>query len=237
MIDASEEINNYLNGNLTYYEGVAILSMHIKNKVLPRNLLLRQNPKKLEYELKKILKIYESKKATKQQLPRNAKPQTIVGSAVEQTISTITEDSSVQTATHRNSADSYFDQPDNHTRSNVRSELEELRKQKYRKRGHLHGQLHNASSEQERFKLCRQLHLLQKEIDKLNQDYRSVLSGEIPTNYLKRSRTAEEYIRIKNLKLYVSRYQKKIETASSLEERARYQKKLEEYETELKTLL
>lgn len=119
----------------------------------------------------------------------------------------------------------------------IRLKVESERISKYRLRSHLHGKLHNCTTDEERFEIAKQLIELQPELDKLNQELDALNNGVIPVEYVTKNSSAEDYVRIKNLKMYIARYERKISTATNIQQKQNWQSKIEEFKTELRLLI
>ena len=72
---------------------------------------------------------------------------------------------------------------------------------------------------------------------KLNVHYDQLMLGTIPSDYLAKSSSAKQYIRVKNLKLYISRYRKKLLSAKTIAQREKWLQKIEDFEKELNQLI
>lgn len=105
----------------------------------------------------------------------------------------------------------------------------------YRERGHLHGRLHQSVTKKDRFILAKLILKQQKEIDRLNVIKFQLDQGIVPGNYLKEVGTAAEYVRIKNLKYYIQRYERKLKTESDPNRQLKYKTKIANFKKELET--
>lgn len=192
------------------------------------------NANKLTYELTKLLKVYESKQA---QTPRQAvepEPTKISSNSDENTEQTFPKDIGTRVH-HRSVPDCTGDNSSSST--GIRLKVESERIDKYRLRSHLHGKLHNCSTDSERFEIAKQMMDLQPELDQLNKDLDDLNKGIIPVQFVQKELSADHYVKVKNLKMYIARYQRKIPTATSVKQKADWQLKLEQYEKELKLLI
>jgi hypothetical protein len=198
-----------------------------------------QNRKKLSYELQKIYTANGSKEKEQYSSVRISEHVTSQRSENKQLP---TKENDHQTSGDHFHSGSYSGSSVIHSVSSdeligIKESILRSRKESYRLRGHLHGKLHLAYTDEERYQLANQIMELQPKIDQLNKDLKDVNSGTIPNEYIKTELSAADYIRIQNLKLYISRYKKKIEKAISIEQRNRYIKHLEAHEKELSKLL
>lgn len=231
-----QKANSFLNGELSYSVGVSIFLQCSTNKALQRFFLLPESPQrfeKLKYELQKITKQYEeSTQTTVSNRERKDEP-----GAVNENSSSSSKRPANQDLQERISSDRYSYNSDNCSSSGISALIEQEQKNSYRKRGYLHGQLHNAKTNEERYELALEIITIQKRIDKLNQDRNSVLAGTIPGEYMRKDKTASDYLRIRNLKLYISRTNKQLESCESISQKQKLEKKLIEFQTELNSYL
>lgn len=231
-----QKANKFLNGELSYQVGVSVFLECSNNKALKRFFLLPENQQrseKLKYELQKITKQYEeSTQTTVPNRERKDEHRTSSESNV-----TSNKRQSNQDIQERPISDRYSYSSDSNSRFGISSLIEKEQKNCYRKRGHLHGQLHAAKTDAERYELALDIMNIQKRIDKLNQDRNSVNNGSIPGEYMRKDRTASEFQRIRNLKHYVSRIQKQLPECSSIIQKKKLEAKLSAYQTELNSYL
>jgi hypothetical protein len=228
-----QQMGKYLNGELSYTVGVSVFLQLSTNPNLNRYFLLPHSPEredKLKYELQKITKQYEEQESIQGNTSND-----------EHTSAEICAFPPEQTVQIFKNTDRYTIDDSSNTDSSVRSglisQLEQEQKNCYRKRGHLHGQLHAAKTDQERYELALDIINLQKRIDKLNQDRNSVNNGSIPGEYMRKDRTASEFQRIRNLKHYISRIQKQLSECSSINQKNKLEAKLSAYQKELNSFL
>lgn len=189
-------------------EACSIFVLVAKNKRLATKLLkgeTQANREKLRYEIKKLLKNAPQTPKTKSEFTLQKEELIPV---LKQTIKT-----DIPTPIHEK----------------ILIERKEL----YLKRGHLHGRLHEAKNDEDRSELAKQIIEIQPRIDELNRDLRKIESGEVPQKYLKTKATAEEYLEVRNAKIYIARYKKQLigstpEKQKQLEALIlKYQRKLE----------
>jgi hypothetical protein len=110
------------------------------------------------------------------------------------------------------------------------------RKALYLQRGHLHGRLHEVTTDEARFNLARDLYIIQQKIDEYNRDLREVENGNIPTRYLATTATGAEVLRRRNVKIYIARINKKLPGIVDEKERQKLLKQLQNFENELANL-
>lgn len=232
--DLINQVNNYLNGELPYEQGVLLFSQLSRNNYLKRFFSLKHTHAKelkLKNELHKITKQYEEA-STKQQ-PEQGNHSS--GSTEDQ------PSDATQTTPETNKdllvSDRYRSIPDRDVLPGLIERIKHERKELYRLRGFTHASLHNASTDQERYTLCLKIMDTQDQINELNRDLKLVQIGKVPGKYMKKDRTADEYIRIRNLKMYISRFEKKLKNCNSLAEKNEIQAILDKHKQELESLI
>lgn len=231
-----QKANKFLNGELSYQVGVSVFLECSTNKALKRFFLLPENQQrteKLKYELQKITKQYEE--STQTTVPYRERKDELRTSSTSNVASN--ERQSNQDIQERFISDRYSHSSDSNSIAGISSLIEQEQKNCYRKRGYLHGQLHAARTDAQRHELALEIISIQKRIDKLNQDRNSVNNGSIPGEYMRKDRTASEYMRIRNLKHYISRIQKQLSECSSINQKKKLEAKLSAYQQELNSFL
>lgn len=229
-----EKINN---GNFDYTEGVSVFSQFTNNRILVRNLLLKQNKSNTEKLIYELIKLAKHEKSEKQ----NAlQPRESLLGTVTPNFSAPAQKELDPPMDHRSSSDPGIDYS-NHTPSvhisSIQSELQTKRKDLYRARGHFHGGMHNCTTDTERYSFAKKVLDTQTQIDSVNKELNQLQNGVIPSNYLKQSATGEQVIELRNVKIYIGRYEKKLATAKTPAEKLKFESKLEEYKNKLKSLL
>lgn len=231
----SDLIKGIENGDIDYYDGVSIFLRYSENRILTRNLMSRKNKAnedKLIYELKK--------------LQQNEKSNTAKLSATQSNIGANAQNFIKPTSEKLNEATLDRNFPVNNPRftdTNVSvslgltQSLEQTRKLYYRERGHYHGMLHNAKTDEERFELASKIIATQDKIDKSNSELNQLKEGEIPTAYLKENKSAEDYMKVRNYKMYIARYEKQLLEASTVAAKTKLETKISEYKTKLEELI
>ena len=106
----------------------------------------------------------------------------------------------------------------------------------YQKRSHFHGRLHEAISDESRYQIALEIEALIKQINEMNEYMKMMNEGDIPLKYIKVKMTADEYIRIRNLKQYISRTERQIADAETIDEKRRFEQKLIEFKNQLSQL-
>lgn len=234
MQDLINKAKSYLNGDLSYTEGISVFIQLTRNKQLIKFLtgpysVAREQ--KLKYELSKFTKHNEkSTKITVQS--RSSEPDPIIENQHKpvQKTPTKTEHNPVRSnPNHHYPGDSFS--------VSVVGRIEAERKEKYRERGHQHGRLHEAISDESRKGIALQILDVQSEIDQLNRELKEAKQGNIPPRFAKKSLSAEQYIKIRNLKQYIARYKKQIEQAETVQRRKQLEELLRKNEDELNRIL
>jgi hypothetical protein len=231
------QANNYINGTLPYNEGVSIFIQLSKNLILSRHFLQgysAQREEKLKYELKKLTKQNEqsTKKTTESLRRRTDEPDSITPY-----LSKPTQENTPADVSSRTISDRFTDLSDSEIDNGLIPRLNQKRKELYRLRGHLHGQLHSAVSDEQRFTLADKIMQTQRDIDVLNNDIKFSTAGSIPSKYLKKDKTASEFVRIKNLRTYISRFEKKLEECESIAQKEKLEVILKKHKDELNSML
>lgn len=222
------QANKYLKGDLSYMVGVSIFLQLSRNEPLKRLFLLPRSDEreqKLKDELSKITKLYEPIEKTPRKTTHYETSERLRLDSIPQELYDIQMDGPNKSGSGNHSPG-----------TSLSVKLHSKRKELYRLRGHLHGQLHTASSDEERHSLAKKIMSSQSEIDELNRDLRMIEDGSTPSKYLKKDLSAEDFVTIKNLKIYISRYETKIQNCQNLSEKKKYEELLEKHRTELKRI-
>lgn len=111
----------------------------------------------------------------------------------------------------------------------IRTRILEDRKVLYRDRGHLHGRLHQAETNAQRYEIQKLMVAVQGKINKFNADLAKIDNGETPEKYLQATTTVESYKSRENYQKYIRRYKQKIASATDSVQIKKYQAKIEEY--------
>jgi hypothetical protein len=219
------QLTEYLKGNLSVETGIALFIKYSPKRQLIRNVLSRRSEKMIKLMNIELAKIEKNQAQSQEKnTPKPIQPQEVETPISEKSPAPIREDHNVIT------------KPDFVSRS-LKESILEARKKLYRERGHLHGRLHEANNDQDRYVLARSLHDVQAKINQVNQDLRKVENGDPPTTYILNELDPAIYFRLRNVKQYISRYEKKVAGAKSIKERNRAQSHLDKYNHELKTIL
>lgn len=117
--------------------------------------------------------------------------------------------------------------------SDIRSKVVLARKDLYRDRGHLHGRLHQAGTDQDRLAIQKQMMIVQKKINGFNSDLNLIDQGEIPTKYVQATTTVENFKNRENINRNIRRNQQKIKSTSDPVLIKKYQDKIEQYKKQL----
>jgi len=234
MTELINQANKYLNGDLSYDEGISIFSQLSRNKFLIRVLSSKPTPakeRKLHHEISQLTKRYETS-------TKNSKPaQTNVAEGSTGTKPVDATQLTEETNKDFPSSDRHSYISDSDADPGLKTGIELKRKELYRLRGHLHGSLHKAVSDQDRYTIALKIMDTQQEIDSVNKDLRSIDAGHIPSKYLKQDKTADQFVQIRNAKMYISRFEKKVQSAKTIDERNKYQEILDKHRANLKSLV
>jgi hypothetical protein len=111
-----------------------------------------------------------------------------------------------------------------------------VRKQAYNQRGHFHGMLHAAKTNEERYAYACEIMSLQKRIDTLNEDLRKMQQNKLPTKAALQYMTAEQYKHYTALIDSLRRYNKLKREAKTDAEREKYALLVMKKESELEKL-
>lgn len=117
--------------------------------------------------------------------------------------------------------------------STVLEKVKNERIQAYRTRGFYHSQLSIVLTDEERYELAKKIQELMLRIRELNGHFDQLNAGSIPRIYQVTELTAEQYVRVKNLKQYISTYKRKIPTATSLAQKEKWEQIIVKYIEEL----
>jgi hypothetical protein len=230
-----EKLKLFLNGALSFEEASSIFLIVCKNKTLANNIMRGEvndfKIEKLKYEIGKIvnqhpaaLKINTDILSKIEIVPAQSKP------TVEYVISSEQNDEApAEPKTHI-----YL--PSEKPNQTVLGRIESERKELYQLRGHLHGRLHQIDDVTESYEVAKQIIEIQPKIDVLNEELTILKNGGMPSRFLKKTVSAQEFVTAKNLKQYIARDKKKMEQATSPAEKKRYHDLVAKHETKLKSL-
>lgn len=220
MSNANQFLHQFLkNGEFDYDFGLAVFSNYCANRSLLATLQRKRNKwneEKLQYELKKLSEhIKEPVSVVK------------VETVVKPNVST-----QKPPEKHPFRVPAQIDQlPDG-----ITEKLQERRRLLYRKRGHIHGQLHNAKTDTERYELAKTIMSIRKEIDDIHDEMERVKNGEMPSADTNKELSAADYVKIRNLRMYIARTQKKLDNVKTVADKEKYTALLAKHQTELDKL-
>lgn len=227
-----EKLKDYLNGTMSYFEASTVFFAFCKNKVLAGNLFKsdkKQNQEKLRYEIKKLLDLHK----IDYRIEKSNNP------TIQQSNNPIIQQFHTELSRSANNLPT-FSYQSNFSNSKSNSPLKDRvldeRKALYLKRGHLHGRMHEVTTDEARYDLAESLFILQQKIDEYNRDLRQIEAGEIPNRYLSTTATGAEVLRRRNLMIYIARIKKELPSITDAKELKKKNKKLEDYENELANL-
>jgi hypothetical protein len=237
MKDLIDKAKCYLNGDLSYMEGISVFiqlsrNKHLVNHLSAKHTILRE--RKLKYELGKIIKHNEKNLKTKSSTLRSGTIQSVpVNADLKRSLQT----RSVQTANHHRVSNNSIDFSSDPSDLSIISRIEQERRELYRKRGHQHGRLHETISDSNRKEIALQILDVQSSIDQLNRELKDARDGKIPSRFVKQSISAETYIQIKNLKYYIARYRRELDKVESIQRKEQLQKLIDQNQQKLNQLL
>jgi len=203
------KVESYINGELSYHAGFAIFLQLCTNPNLIRTLAQGEsdrNTETLRYELGKLLpSLPEESKSPKKY---------------------ISETFHVPSVEQRETLHAPI--------NSLKKVFSDEQKTLYRERGHYHGMLHNANSDAERLELMLKLNDIQRKIDVSNGHVDKLEKGIVETAVLKKQVSAEDILRIRNLKIYIARDKKKLKALPTheLKKRAELKQRIIDWETE-----
>lgn len=233
----TKQITDYLEGKLSYIAGLSLLVSVSRNPNLIRNLSGIETPKKkelLHYHLSKIIKneqIFPQKSTiqSSDQLERNSTSNVEPVSTIPQEVVEVAKN--LNDLSNLDVRDSTFD-----SSKPIIDQLMTRRKILYKTRATLHNSLFYAVSDDMRFDFARKIMECSKEIDEIHNSLRSFENGIIPKKYMRQTQDAETYMKISNLKLYIKRYNQRIEKESNPVRKLELQNLLKKNENKLKAL-
>ena len=232
------EIEIWLTKKEPYSYGLELLSTVFKNHRLLSNLARKENAKNLDkvvYELKKYLRNNTDNEDSKQIQRIYPKESTRVD--IDKKPKSNTQSPNIRAekelspvlSTNRN-----LDFSSDH--SHILSSVKEKRVLLYRERGHLHGGMHEALSENSRLSFAKKIMKLQSEIDAINTDMKLVEKGETPRSIILKMMSGKQYKEYLNAQNYVVRYKGYLKKSDlSSEQIKNYQGKLKQYENKVES--
>lgn len=237
MEDLINKANCYLNGDLSYTEGVSVFIQLTRNKHLVKHFSGPQNhmrEKKLKYELGKIIKHNEKRLKTKSSALQSGTVQHVSDHA---DFKRSLQERSVQTNNHHHLSGYNPDYSSDPADLSIISRIEQERREQYRIRGHEHGRLHEAISDSNRREIALRILDIQSTIDQLNKELNDARKGKIPSRFVKETITAAQFINIRNLKYYIARYKRELEKVDNIQRKEKLQQLIEKNQQKLNQLL
>lgn len=227
----TDQIKLFLEGKLNYNVGLSLFMKVFSDKLVLIDLFGAETESKKEILTNKLLEYYES-----QQEIHESEYQSIRNSEQNNSHSRKTIESSKDSVPW--SID-YRYSPSNNIPSNdsIILHLAAERKKLYNIRGNIHADLFNALTDERRHDLAIQIMKIQSDIDNVNQEIRKVESGLVPERFIKQSRSAEEYVKIRNTQQYIKVFKRKLQDKLTLEQREKYQKLLAKHKSNLEKLI
>lgn len=123
--------------------------------------------------------------------------------------------------------------PDEPQNNDIRTRILEARKELYRDRGHLHGRLHQAETDEQRYEIQKMMVTVQGKINQFNTDLDKIAIGETPEKYLQATTTVDDYKTRANYQKYIRRYTQKLTETTDTNQIRKYQSKIDEYNKKL----
>lgn len=244
MGGTDQEIYNFLNSeDLDYFYGVSLLRSVCSKRGLMNTLSKGKSPKRLElllYELKKNInyaKIQEEEGNTSEENAELRK-RAIQSKSVHADNGQPEQEGFVSESIVIDHKRGFGGRASTDLANLKVRQLIQNRNGKYALRDHYHGQLHSATSDDERFDLAKEILKRGTEIDDYNFRIDQVYeTGQIDHKSAIELLSAEEYKTLQNVKIYISRYKRKVSSAKSLKSRENAQKTLDKYQSERDKLL
>lgn len=202
----NKRISEFLKGNSSYFDGVALFSQLSRNQSLMRTLGKGDTERNRELLAYQLGKFYDD---------------TLEEEEEEVFFEEIREESI---------------KPSIEKISHIQSGFSEDIKTLYRTRGHLHGQLHNARSNQERLELMRQLDKVQTAIDANHENVVKLENGIIDKKMMDLSHTADEKREMRNLRQNINRLKLQLQRQPESEYADGWKKRIKESEVKLKQI-
>lgn len=210
-----DSINQYLKGNSSYTEGCSLFYSLTTNKQFAIRLMRNDsklNRDTLIYELQKIIDEIQIKHSI-------------------ETVEDVLTKVKIDNISQLNDPSVSITQ-----KNDIEFKMREQWKYLYRHRGHLHGRLHEAITNELRHDIAIQIMSTQKQIDTLNLELSNLENGEIPIRFLENKISSTDYRAIQNLKAYIRRDKYRLSQEITVSERkkllsniSKYEKKIKEY--------
>lgn len=228
----NNQIFDFLKGKLNYNVGLSLFMRVTTNTELLKALFGLETPEKKQLLKKYLTEYYESEQ--KQLDPSQ-----------QQSLSTPKGNHSSTRNTTEGSKDSISWTVDNiyipvdsvPSNDSIIHHLKTEQKNLYRLRGIQHVELFNAISDENRHKIAIEIIKLSNEITVINAEIYKTKAGIVPERFIKKSRSAEEFVKIKNCEQYIRKFTLKLKSQITPEERVRTEILLEKHKNNLEKLI
>jgi hypothetical protein len=227
----TDQIKLFLEGKLNYNVGLSLFMKVSSDKSVLIDLFGAETDAKKQLLTDKLLEYYEEYQQTHESEYQSIRDSEQNNSHSRKTIES-SKDSIPWSIDYRYSPSS--DIPSN---DSIILHLASERKKLYNIRGNVHADLFNALTDERRHELALQIMKIQADIDNVNQEIRKVESGLVPERFIKQSRSAEEYIKIRNIQQYIKVFERKLQDKLTLEQREKYEKLLAKHKSNLEKLI
>jgi hypothetical protein len=226
------QIFAYINGELSYNAGLSLFMKIPHDKDVLKSLFGLENPSKKEILIQN-LKSYYHENSAKLVKAKHASAQPIdQNHSVPPTITESAKSNHSWSSNYRYTSANLAGETDS-----IKEHLHKERRRLYDLRKHLGSDLYNAVSDESRHQIAINILDICLDIDELHADLRRLELNQIPAKFIKKSRTAEEFVKMENARHYIRNYKRKIEKSTNTAEIERFKKLIEKHENNLKTLI
>lgn len=226
-----DQIKLFLEGKLNYNVGLSLLMKISSDKSVIIKLFGLENSSKNKILTDKLKEYYEINQQLEEREYQSLSSSSTNHSSTRNTFES-TEDSFRWSTDYRYS-------PNNSIPSNdsIILNLANERKKLYNLRGNLHADMFNAISDERRHHLAIKVMEIQSDIDSVNREIKKVELGLVPERFIKQSRSADEFVKIKNCQQYIRGFERKLKQQITLEQRDKYEKLLAKHKINLQKLI
>lgn len=239
----ADEIESFLTNKTDYSYGISLLASVHKNIRLIHNLSKKETPtnwEKLIYELKKYIKSNPVKTTQhgKENLRTNEN-QEFSPESTRTKLSPIAKiyNKSIEIGAQKELLPSNSSSHNSHLAISKSALLDKVRENRmllYRNRGHLHGRLHEAPTNEIRFELAKNIIAIQSDIEKINKDLSLIESGNIPRELVLDMMSGSQHKEYRNTQNYIVRYANYLKKDDLTDEKRKgYELKLEHYQSKI----
>lgn len=225
------QIKLFLEGKLNYNVGLSLFMKICSDKLILIDLLGAESLEKKQILIDKLFEYYEQQKQLEECEYRGIQNSSKNNSNSSNT-SESSENSVYWSTDYRYSSVSNIPSNDS-----IIIQLANERKKLYNLRGNIHSDLFNAVSDIRRHELAIKVMEIQSDIDSINAEIRKVESGLVPERFIKKSRSADEFVKIKNCQQYIRGFERKLKQQITLEQKEKYEKLLAKHKANLEKLI